>query len=113
MLRLAATVENREVTRLGLHRKDSTGSALTGKRLGTDPLRYGPFCSRGRGLQLSFGTEPIGVLRFRPRLNHRAPAAGQLFLTAGQNYVSSQLFLTAEKITFPVSFNSFCEKVSK
>ena len=62
----AATVENREVTRLGLHRKDSTGSALTGKRLGTDPLRYGPFCSRGGGLQLCFGTNPIGVGRFRP-----------------------------------------------
>ena len=65
MLRLAATVENREVTRLGFYRKDSTGSALTGKRLGTDPLRYRPFCSRGRGLQLCFGTNPIRGSRLR------------------------------------------------
>ena len=83
MLRLAATVENREVTRLGLYRKDSTGSALTGKRLGTDPLRYGPFCSRGRGLQLCFGTNPIGVGRFRPRLNAHAGAPDRRNRPAG------------------------------
>ena len=49
-----------------LQRQDRRASALPPKPLVTDPGLILPFCSRGRGLQLSSGTKPIGVGRFRP-----------------------------------------------
>ena len=53
MLRLAATVENREVTRLGLYRKDLTGRAVLGKRPPIHPRSIDRNWSAGQGEQLS------------------------------------------------------------
>ena len=59
MLRLAATVENREVTRLGLYRKDSRGRAVAGKRPRVDPWFIDRNWSAGQGEQLSPLTNQI------------------------------------------------------
>ena len=66
MLGLAATVENREVTRLGLYRKDSTGRAVAGKRPRIHPRSIERNCSAGQGEQLSRRSNQIARGRYRP-----------------------------------------------